>query len=220
MGNIEDVKEALVYDEVERANALTHGAGFLLSLIATFFLIKKGLAVGEAHVYWGLLIFGASLSVLYLASTLYHSMPFHPPKRRAFWQRVDHIAIYFLIAGTHTPFLLQFLEGGNTVFYMCLIWGMVLIGTIYKLFFFNFLPWLSVVFYVVMGWSGAVTVPQMSDALSGTAVNWIFIGGLFYTAGVYFYRKVSMRWHHVIWHLFVLAGSAGHFTAVWLSAGK
>lgn len=207
------------YDSIERANALTHGAGFLASLLGLYFLAQKGWSTGERHIAVGLIIFGASLVVLYLASTLYHSVPFYKVRRRAILRRLDHIAIYFLIAGTHTPFILQFLEGGKAVFYLSLIWGMVALGLIFKLFFFGKYEWLSVLFYVVMGWSGIVTVPQMTDELSSVSVWWIFIGGLFYTAGVFFYVREQMRWHHVIWHLFVLAGSAAHFWAVWLSVG-
>jgi len=211
------MEEIKPYDEVERANALTHGFGFLLSLVATYFLAQKGLAAEDAQVFWGLIVFGSSLCVLYLASTLYHSIPFTLPERRALFRRVDHIAIYFLIAGTHTPFLLLFLPPEKSMLYLSLIWGMVAIGTIYKLFFFDRWSWFSTVFYVIMGWSGAVTIPQMSDDLSSTAVMWILIGGLFYSAGVFFYVREKMRWHHVIWHLFVLAGSAGHFMGVWLA---
>ena len=125
------------YDKVERANALTHGFGFIMSLIATYFLAKKGIASGDDQIFWGLTIFGASLSFLYLASTLYHSIPFDQPKRRAVLRRVDHIAIYFLIAGTQTPFLLLFLPPDKAVLYLSIIWGMVLLGTLYKLFFFD-----------------------------------------------------------------------------------
>lgn len=218
MGSIKQEQISMQkYDEVEYANALTHGLGFLLSLLATYFLVHKGLAIGTSRTFWGLTIFGLSLCFLYLASTVYHSMPFEPSRGRVIWQRVDHIAIYFLIAGTHTPFLLQFMEGNTALFYLGVIWGMVLIGTIYKLFFFERWAWFSVVFYVIMGWSGLVTIPQMSDTLSDASVYWVLIGGLFYTAGVFFYVRTQMKWHHVIWHLFVLAGSAGHFVAVWLT---
>ena len=205
------------YDSVERANALTHGAGFLFSLLGLYFLAQKGWSTGEQHIAVGLIIFGASLVVLYLASALYHSVPFYKVRQREFFRRLDHIAIYFLIAGTHTPFLLQFLEGNIAVFYLSLIWGMVALGLIFKLFFFGKFDRLSVIFYVIMGWSGAVTVPQMSDELSAGSVWWILIGGLFYSGGVFFYMREKMRWHHVVWHLFVLAGSAAHFYAVWLS---
>ncbi|MGK0366266.1 MAG: hemolysin III [Saprospiraceae bacterium] len=205
------------YNEVERANALTHGFGFIMSLIATYFLAKKGIASGDEQVFWGLTIFGASLCILYLASTLYHSIPFDQPGRRAVLRRVDHIAIYFLIAGTHTPFLLLFLPSDKAVLYLSIIWGMVLLGTLYKLFFFDRWSWVSTVFYVLMGWFAVVTMPQMSDALPQISILWVAIGGLFYTGGVFFYVREKMKWHHVIWHLFVMAGSAGHFIGVWFS---
>ena len=205
------------YNEVERANALTHGFGFVMSLIATYFLYQKGLASGDEQVLWGLTIFGLSLCFLYLASALYHSIPFDKPERKAIWRRLDHIAIYFLIAGTHTPFLLLFLPPDKAILYLSLIWGMVFLGTLYKLFFLDKWPWFSTIVYVIMGWSGAVTIPQMSGALSQTSIMWVLIGGLFYSGGVFFYVREKMKWHHVIWHLFVLAGSAGHFMGVWLS---
>lgn len=213
------MKDTIVepYNEVERANALTHGFGFIMSLIATYFLAKKGIALGDDQVFWGLTIFGASLCFLYLASTLYHSIPFDKPEQKAILRRVDHIAIYFLIAGTHTPFLLLFLSPDKAILYLSIIWGMVLLGTVYKLFFFDRWSWFSTVFYVIMGWSGVVTIPQMTDTLSQTSIMWVLIGGLFYSGGVFFYVREKMKWHHVIWHLFVLAGSAGHFVGVWLS---
>ena len=205
------------YDAIERANALTHGAGFLLSIAAVVLLARKGFSTGELNITAGLLIYGASLVICYLASAVYHSIPFYKVRLRALFRRIDHIAIYFLIAGTHTPFILQFMEGRSQIFYLSLLWGLVGLGILYKLFFFDRWEWLSLAFYVVMGWLGIVTVPQMSDALTQDSVNWIIIGGLLYTGGVFFYSRTGMRWHHVIWHLFVMAGSTAHFWAVWVS---
>ena len=204
------------YNIVEFANAVTHGLGFLFGIVATVFMLQKTDNL-QPNMIFGLSVFGFSLMFLYLASTLYHSIPFDKPKTKDLFRRIDQTAIYWLMAGTSTPFFLFFLEGKMLWFSLSIIWFMAFCGSLYKLFYTDEREWVNLLLYCIMAGSGYMTIPQMSEALTQSILNWVLLGGLFYTLGVVFYLWEKMRWNHVIWHLFVLAGSAAHFWAVWLS---
>lgn len=213
-----DEQNAVVenYNVVELANAVTHGLGFLFGIVATVFMLQKTDAL-QPNMTFGLSVFGFSLMFLYLSSTLYHSIPFNKPKTKDLFRRIDQTAIYWLIAGTNTPFYFFFLEGKMLWISLSIMWFMAFCGSLYKLFYTDEREWVNLLLYGIMGASGYLTIPQMSEALTQSILNWVFLGGLFYTLGIIFYLWEKMRWHHVIWHLFVLAGSAAHFWAVWLS---
>lgn len=198
-------------DIEEKANILTHTFGLLLGLIVAPFILYKAKNV-PAH-FWGVMVFMLSLIAVYLSSTLYHSA--RAERRRFVLRKVDHICIYFLIAGTHTPFLLIYLPNSQGYLYLAILWGLVLFGICYKLFFFGKWEWFSLALYLAMGWMAIFTVPPMLDQMPNTSLNWIIFGGIAYTVGVFFYARHSLKYHHAIWHVFVLAGSAGHFMAVW-----
>ena len=204
------------YNIVEFANAVTHGLGFLFGIVATILMLGKADAL-TTNMIFGLSIFGFSLMFLYLSSTLYHSIPFNKAKTKDLFRRIDQTAIYWLIAGTNTPFYFFFLEGKILWFSLSIMWFMAFCGSLYKLFYTDEREWVNLLLYGIMGASGYLTIPQMSEALTQSILNWVLLGGLFYTLGIIFYLWEKMRWHHVIWHLFVLAGSAAHFWAVWLS---
>lgn len=205
------------YNIVEFANALTHGLGFLFGIIATILMLKKSGSLSSVNAVWALSIFGFSLMFLYLSSTLYHSIPFTLPKTKDLFRRIDQTAIYWLIAGTNTPFYVFYLEGKMMWISLTIMWLMAVAGSIYKLFYTDERESVNLLLYGIMGASGYMTIPQMSETLTQSIINWVLLGGLFYTLGIIFYLREKMRWHHVIWHLFVLAGSAAHFWAVWLS---
>lgn len=215
-GDNEDGVAIEKYNIVELANAVTHGLGFLFGIVATIFMLQKTDSL-QPNTIFGLSIFGFSLMFLYLASTLYHSIPFNKPKTKDLFRRIDQTAIYWLISGTNTPFYFFFLEGKMLWISLSIMWFMALCGSLYKLFYTDEREWVNLLLYGIMGASGYMTIPQMSEALTQSILNWVFLGGLFYTLGIIFYVWEKMRWHHVIWHLFVLAGSAAHFWAVWLS---
>jgi hemolysin III len=198
----------------ERANAFTHGLGVLLCLIAVPILIYEGSSSSNLYQLIGLGAFGTSMLMVYLSSTIYHSVSSPPLKN--LWHRIDHISIYFLIAGTHTPFLLYFSFGNQSRYFLYALWGMVALGVLYKLLYFGRLKLLSVFYYVIMGWMAIFTIPPMLQAMEGEILFWIFTGGIFYSIGVVFFLWEKLPYHHAIWHLFVLAGSAGHFFAMWL----
>ena len=200
--NVTDAQE-------ERASALTHGFGLLLGLFAVPALLIDQYEA-DSRLWWGLAIFGLSLLMVYATSTLYHSVV--NPRIKYILQVADHISIYFLIAGTHTPLLLHYLPGS---IYLGLIWMLVAVGVFYKLFFFNRWEWLSVALYLGMGWMGVLTLPYMLDLMPSTTLNGIIIGGVSYTLGVVFYAWRRLPYHHAIWHLFVIGGTAAHFWAIW-----
>lgn len=205
------------YTIVELANAVTHGAGFIAGIVATVIMLQKSIDVQQGNVVVGLSIFGFSLMFLYLSSTLYHSIPFNRPHTKDLFRRIDQTAIYWLIAGTNTPFYFLFLEGKMLWISLALMWLMALGGSIYKLFYRDERESVNLALYLFMAASGYFTIPQMSEAFTQSILNWVLLGGLFYTLGIIFYLWEKMRWHHVIWHLFVLAGSAAHFWAIWIS---
>lgn len=194
----------------ELASAITHGFGLLLGLFAVPALLIDKYEVADSTLWWGLAIFGLSLLLVYTTSTLYHSVA--QPRIKHGLRVADHISIYFLIAGTHTPLLLYYLPGS---YYLTLIWALVAVGTVYKLFFFDHWEWLSVALYLGMGWMGVLTIPYMMEMMPAATLNGIIIGGVSYTLGVVFYAWRRLPYHHAIWHLFVIGGTAAHFWAIW-----
>lgn len=198
----------------ERANAWTHGLGLALGLVGVPLLLYYSAATSDTFQWWSLALFGFSLLLVYLTSTVYHSL--QEPRWKYVLRIADHISIYFLIAGTHTPFLVYCFPEASGRFYLYLIWGMVLAGLAYKLLFFGRWEWLSVTFYLAMGWMGVITIPQAMEAMPEAALNGVILGGVFYTVGVIFYAWQKLPYHHAIWHLFVIGGSVSHFWAIWV----
>ena len=194
----------------ERASAITHGLGLLMGLMAVPALLIYKWGAVDAPLWWGLTVFGLSLLLVYATSTLYHSAT--NPRIKHGLRVADHISIYFLIAGTHTPILMHYLPGS---IYLKIIWGLVAAGTFYKLFFFDRWEWLSVLFYLGMGWMGVLTVPYMMESMPVSTLNGIILGGASYTIGVLFYAWHQLPYHHAIWHVFVIGGTTAHFWAIW-----
>lgn len=200
------------------ANSVTHGVGLLASLAALPILIVSASNRGAAQIA-GAAIFGASLVILYGASTVYHSFA-HSHARRLL-RLIDHSAIYFLIAGSYTPFALGPLHGplGNTL--LVSLWTMAIAGVVLKSRRGLGRPWLSTALYIGMGWVSVLAIRPMITHVGAAGVWWLLAGGLCYTGGVVFYATDHrLRYGHAVWHLFVLAGSTCHFFAVlWHSAG-
>ena len=201
-----------VYTNEELASAITHGIGVLLCLVGVPILLGLATKEGTWFQLLGLSIFSFSLLLVYATSTIYHSIAI--PRWKSKLQIADHISIYFLIAGTHTPFLLYYLNNSTGHFYLFLLWFLVLIGLIYKLFFFGKFRIFSVLFYLALGWMAVFTIPPMLGDMRNECLQWIIIGGAFYTSGVLFYLWESLPYHHAIWHLFVIGGSLGHYIAL------
>jgi hemolysin III len=195
----------------EIANSVSHGVGFLAAVALLPVLVIDALSDGAAAVV-GAAVFGATMALLYLTSTLYHAMA--PSRAKRVFQILDHSAIYLLIAGTYTPFTLGVLRGawGWTLFGV--IWGLAAIGIFLKSVRGIRYPRLSTAVYLAMGWLVVVALKPLLINVPATGMFWLVAGGVAYTAGVIFYAANRMRYAHFVWHLFVLAGTTCHFVAV------
>lgn len=195
----------------ERFNSFTHLAGALLAVAGSAALVAQAIPTRDTWKILGVSVFGLTMVLLYAASTLYHSLR-GPAKQ--FWAKMDHCAIYLLIAGTYTPFALIGLQGVWRWALLSAIWALALIGIAKEL-------WLgrekvpSVPLYLLMGWLGITAVVPLAHSLSAEGLMWLLAGGLFYTVGVIFYA-MDGRWRHShgVWHLFVLGGTASHYVTV------
>ena len=196
----------------ELANALTHGIAAAAALGAGAVLITLSALWGDVWQLSGAIVYVATLFVMYLASTVYHSIP--QPKLKARFKVLDHCAIYLLIAGTYTPFLLVGLRGPWGWSLLTVIWSLAAAGIAFKLFFTGRFKLISTLIYIAMGWLIVVAVKPMMNSLSPFTLQWLLAGGLFYTLGTVFYMAKKIPYSHSIWHGFVIAGSACHFVAV------
>lgn len=195
-------------------NAQTHGLGVILGLVGLPFLIAKAIAKEDIDYLLATLSFAAGALMVYSSSTLYHLA--RAGRRKAIYQKADHISIYFLIAGSYSPMILSVLPRENAIIWLSLLWGFVGLGTIFKVFFAGKYKFVSVALYLMMGWVSVFLIRAMWENLSAEILTWILIGGLGYTLGVYFYVKSHRPYFHSIWHLFVLLGTIAHFVAIWL----
>lgn len=197
----------------EVANSITHGVGALLAIGGVAVLVTMAAIRGTAWHVVGCSVFGASLVLLYLASTLYHAIP--APRARRVLRAVDHAGILFLIAGTYTPFTLVTLRGpwGWTLF--GIVWGLAAVGVALELLAPH-RKVIAVVLYLVMGWTVVVAFRPLLAGLAANGVRLLVAGGVAYTLGVVFYAWRRLPYHHALWHGFVLLGSTAHFFAVLL----
>ena len=198
----------------ELANALSHGLGVGLSIAGLVLLVVRAALYGDAWQVVSFAIYGASLIILYLASTLYHS--FHNPKVKRFLRMVDHSAIYLLIAGTYTPFVLVTLRGPWGWSLFGTIWGLALLGILFKAIFGHRYELVSTIFYLLMGWVVVIALKPLLSSLDMWGFVLLLAGGLAYSLGVIFFVWERLPYNHAIWHGFVLTGSAFHFLAVFL----
>lgn len=200
----------------ELANVLTHGVGLVAALTGAAVLIVLASLNGDVREVVGASVFGTTLITLYAASTLYHAASHagRSPKVRARLRVFDHAAIYLLIAGTYTPFLIAELRGGWGWSLFGVVWGLAVAGVGFKLVFAGRFRLVSTLLYVAMGWLALVAAGPMIRLLSPLTLAWLLAGGIAYTAGTPFYHATRIRYAHAIWHLFVLGGSVCHAVAV------
>ena len=199
----------------EFANTLTHALGMLLSIVGlVLLLIKASQHNADAMTIASMSIYGGSMILLFLASTLYHAIA-NPRAKRAL-KTFDHCAIYLLIAGSYTPFLLVTLRTPLAIGLMAVIWGIALFGIIMKLAFVYRFKKLSLVTYLTMGWLSLIVIYQLAMNLSIEGLTLLTAGGVIYSLGVIFYVAKRIPYNHAIWHGFVLAGCACHFFAIYL----
>jgi hemolysin III len=198
----------------EWANSLTHGIGLLGSLVGVYFLIKLCVEREDSWRLINFAIYGCSLVALYTASTLYHY--FRDLKLKILFRKLDHCAIYLLIAGSYTPFTLIALQGfwGWTLFIT--VWILALLGILFKMFFIHRFKFLSTVVYLMMGWLILLAFEPLTTAISIEGLYWLGLGGFFYSFGIIFFILDKIPFFHAIWHLFVIGGSVCHFLAIFL----
>ncbi|WP_042475501.1 PAQR family membrane homeostasis protein TrhA [Bacillus ndiopicus] len=201
--------ENIVFDyktkNEELWNAITHGIGLLISIPACVGLILQAVAKGSAVDIVSYSIFGASLIILFLNSTLLHSMP---KRFKRFFAILDHSAIYILIAGTYTPFLLITLDGLLSITLLCIIWGIAIFGVVFKCLFIHRFEAFSLGLYIAMGWLIIFVIKPVYAFLQLEGFLLLLAGGLFFTFGAIFYAWHRLPYNHAIWHIFVIAGCA------------
>ena len=202
----------------EIANSISHGIGLVAAVVATPFLIANATRRGDPGFIVGASIFASTMVLLYLASTLYHALPTGKAKR--VFRVIEHCAIFFLIAGTYTPFTLGALRGAWGWTLLGLVWGLALVGVVLKAFNRLFHPIFSTGLYLLMGWLLLVAINPLYARVPASGLLWLAAGGVAYTTGVVFFAADSrLRYGHFIWHLFVMAGTTCHYFAVlWYAA--
>lgn len=196
----------------EVANAITHGIGVLLSIIALVLLIRYSVTDGTVWHVVSFTIYGVTMLVLYLSSTLLHSFP--EGRVKDLFEIFDHSSIYLFIAGTYTPFLFIVVKGtlGWTLF--GIVWGMAICGIVFKMFFVKKFLFLSTLLYIIMGWLIVLAWDPLVASLPHGGLSLLVWGGVLYTVGCVFYVWRGFPFHHAVWHLFVLGGSMLHFFSV------
>jgi hemolysin III len=197
----------------EIANSISHGIGLVAALVGTPFLIMQAIRHGDTGFIVGTSVFSATMIFLYLASTLYHALPMG--KAKGVFRVIEHSAIFLLIAGTYTPFTIGVLRGAWGWTLLGVIWGLAIVGVALKVFDKAYHPILSTGLYLLMGWIVVIAVDPLLARVPTAGFLWLLAGGLSYTAGVAFFATDSrLKYGHLIWHLFVIAGTSCHYFAV------
>ncbi|HWW60427.1 MAG TPA: hemolysin III family protein [Thermoanaerobaculia bacterium] len=196
----------------EIANSVSHGLGLVLAIVAVPILVAAALRGGNVRFVVGVSVFGGTMVLLYLASTLYHSLTHETAK--ALCRVFDHTAIFLLIAGTYTPFSLGVLRGPWGWSLLAIIWTLAIVGITLKIRKRTRHSRITIVLYVIMGWLAIVAVKPMVMLIPVPGILLIFAGGIAYTGGLAFFALERIRYNHFIWHLFVIAGTTCHFFAV------
>lgn len=197
----------------EVAHASTHGFGALAAVVGLVVLVARATLYGNVWHVVAVSIFGATLVLMYTASTLYHAIPLPKPKK--ILRVLDHSLIYFLIAGSYTPFTLITLRGPWGWGLFAFVWTLALLGVVFKIYFTGKYEKVSLAIYLLMGWAALAALKPLLNSLDSGGLALLAAGGLTYTGGVAFYVWDRLRYHHAIWHLFVLAGSVLHYFAIY-----
>lgn len=194
-------------------NWISHALGVLFVIPAGVWLLFQTWKTQSWQGVTAVVIFLLGFLLLYISSSVYHYMIHHP--RRSWFRKMDHISIFVMIAGTYTPFIVIYLDNLVGKIYLTILWIMVVLGILYKLFLIGRYRWISLLMYLFMGWIIVFNYEAFKLNLPQLSLQWIFIGGLFYTVGVVFYIWKNLTFNHFIWHLFVFGGSLSHFIAVY-----
>ncbi|MBK9254422.1 MAG: hemolysin III family protein [Saprospiraceae bacterium] len=206
------MKHFTFLDKEEKANTITHAAGLLLMVLSAPLLINK-MIEGGAWLITGGLSFCFGALFVFLSSTFYH-LSIHESKKKL-WRTIDHIAIFFLIGGTYTPFILKYYPTSDGMKFLALHWILILTGIIFKVFYTGKLEIVSTLMYVFLGWMVVFIYQPITSNMNDNVFMWLMIGGISYTIGVIFYIWEKLPYNHSIWHLFVLGGCFGHYAALY-----
>lgn len=194
----------------EKLNAVSHGVGVIAATVGLIFLLMR---VDDTYGQFACVVYGLSMILMFLSSTLYHLAK--NPSLKDFLKVVDHSAIYFLIAGTYTPFMIVAIGGWVGLTGMIIVWSIALIGIVFKIFASQRFPKLSVITYLLMGWIAIFFFYPLYNALTTEGIALLVGGGICYTVGVLFYLAKKIQFTHTIWHLFVVAGCVCHFFSIY-----
>lgn len=198
----------------EKLNVLTHAFGLIMSIVGLPFLLLKSLQYNGFWKPFSIVIFGVSLIVLYAASTFYHASKDSELRRKL--NIFDHAAIYFLIAGTYSPFTIIILDGSLGWLIFSCTWVFAFIGIVLKFFFTGRYDKLSTAMYILMGWQIILAIKPLMNAFSINGLKFLFAGGIFYTVGALLYSSKKITYNHAIFHVFVLLGSTSHFMCIYI----
>lgn len=204
---------ALYSSQEEKINAWTHGFGAVLAVIGTIAMLIISFGQGW-QVLLSVFVYGASMIVLFSASTLYHLSTTAHLRLRL--KRLDHTAIYYLIAGTYTPFLALFLPTAKAKILLIALWVIALIGTFFKLYFVDRFQKVSLIAYLIMGWLAVLVIDDMQTYLTDLSIQLLVLGGVLYTVGTLFYAAKKFHYTHAIWHVFVIFAAISHFFSIWV----
>ena len=196
----------------EKANSITHGIGALLSITGLVILMIAAVSRGDIWRIVSFSIYGTTLVLLYLSSTIYHGIS--NIRIKHIFQVLDHSAIYLLIAGSYTPLTLISLRGPWGWTLLGMVWGIALIGILMKAFFFDQTQVISTILCIIMGWLIIIAIKPLLQTIPWGMFWWIAAGGLSYSLGIIFYIPSNIPYHHTIWHLFVMGGSIAHFLGI------
>jgi len=213
IGSVDKARGKSEYSVVEEVvHALTHGVGVLLSIAGLSWMLYVSIGAGDPWRITASAIYGATLIVLFLASTVYHGM--YRSRHREVFKLLDHCAIYLLIAGTYTPFLLVAMRSDGGWWLFGTIWALATAGIIQKLWLGHRFPRIALASYLVMGWLAVIAAPQLASAIGAHGMAWLVAGGICYSVGAIFYVLDGIPFNHAVWHLFVLGGGICHFLSI------
>lgn len=199
----------------EIANAITHGFGILFALLASPFLIMEAFHRGTTQTVWAVSMFSFGMLMVYLSSTIYHAVQHHHIKRKL--RILDHISIFFLIGGSYSAVVQKFTDSHTATIFLTVMWSIIGLGTLMKLFFTGKYNTLSTGLYLGLGWMAIFLIKPLYANLPLDIFLWLLAGGMAYSLGVIFFVNDRLKYWHSIWHLFVLAGTITHFVAVYSS---
>ena len=199
-------------DSEERLHVATHGIGVVLAVAGLVFMLMQTIAGGDPWRIVASAIYGTTLILVFLASTVYHL--FSHTRHRALLKLLDHCAIYLVIAGTYTPFLLISVRGPTGWWLFAVIWMLAAAGIVMKLWLRHRYPRLALASYIAMGWLVVVAGPAVANAVGPAGLNWLLAGGIVYTVGALIYAAKKIAYHHAAWHALVLIGGLCHYNAV------